>query len=569
MTKLKDWAVAMGRQSAFPALMIYSAISLLLFGTTHSWSSHLLGHGPDPLTYIWGLNWWPWAIEHGINPMVSRYAWHPSGFHTAWADLVPGGALLGLPLTLLGNAVVAYNTLMMLAPALGAWCCFLLTRYLTKDPFAALLSGYLFGFSSYELGQMLGQLSLVLIFPVPLILWLAIFRVSTQIGRRRFIALLTSLLLLQFGFSLEVFATVYVAGSIAWLAALVCLREHRKQLCVLAADICLATVILVAITTPWLVSMYEGRSDVPDIVNLPAEYGADLMNFIVPTKVIQFGGAAFEFVSVRFHGNWSEQGSYLGLPLVAMVAASLRSHKRVAVSRVLLITMIVFVVLSLGPVIRIFGNQIEIWAPWQLVLELPLIRHALPSRLSAYIALLAAIATGFWLAAAQNPRSRTLRYGFCLLAIVFLLPDLQWYQWTPIPFLPFFERKNIEQLFGAVPNLTVLPLVPFPNTIYPTMIWQFQSGMAYTQTGGYLGNLPPETSRWPATSQLAQGAPGARFGKDIEMYAATLKITAIVAGPGTQDSLLHALDELGWRKENVAGVRVFFPSSFSSVSSDK
>jgi len=120
-----------------------------------------------------------------------------------------------------------------------------------------------------------------------------------------------------------------------------------------------------------------------------------------------------------------------------------------------------------------------------------------------------------------------------------------------------------------VPNLTVLPLVPFPNTIYPTMIWQFQSGMAYTQTGGYLGNLPPETSRWPATSQLAQGAPGARFGKDIEMYAATLKITAIVAGPGTQDSLLHALDELGWRKENVAGVRVFFPSSFSSVSSDK
>ena len=500
---------SMGRQSAFPALIVYSAIALLLFGTTHSWSNHVLGgDGADPFTYIWGLNWWPWAIEHGINPMVSRFVWHPSGFHTAWADLVPGGALLGLPLTLLGNAVITYNTLMMLAPVLGAWCCFLLTRYLTKDPFAALLSGYLFGFSSYELGQMLGHLSLVLIFPVPLILWLAILRVSALIARRRFIALLTSCLLLQFGFSLEVFATLYVAGSIAWLVALLCLREHRKQLCIMAADICLATVILVAITTPWLVSMYEGRNDVPDIINPPAEYGADLMNFILPTNVIEFGGAAFQFVSTRFHGNWSEQGSYLGLPLVAMVAASFRSHTRPAVSRMLLATMMVLVVLSLGPVIRIFGNQIEIWAPWQLVLDLPLIRHALPSRLSVYIALLTAIATGFWLAAAQSPWSRTRRYGFCLLAIVFLFPNPQWYQWTPIPFLPSFERKNLEQLFGAMPNLIVLPFAPSPTTRYPTMIWQFQSGMAYTQTGGYLGNPPPKSYRWRATLRIPTKPPG-------------------------------------------------------------
>jgi len=309
---------------------------------------------------------------------------------------------------------------------------------------------------------------------------------------------------------------------------------------------------MVAITTPWLVSMYEGRNDVPDIINPPAEYGADLMNFILPTKPIQIGGAAFEFVSAHFHGNWSEQGSYLGLPLVAMVVVSFRSKIRPAVSWMLLITMMALVVLSLGPVIRIFGNQIEIWAPWQLVLELPLIRHALPSRLSVYLALLTAIATSYWLAEAQSSRSRTRRYGFCLLAIVFLLPNPQLYHWNPLPLLPPFER-----LFGAMPNLAVLPLTPSANTIYPTMIWQFQSGMAYTQTGGYLGSPPPESYKWPATSQLVHGVVTAQFAKDIEAYAAAHNITAIIAGPGTPRSLLHSLDELGWDNQSLTGIHVY------------
>ena len=89
------------------------------------------------------------------------------------------------------------------------------------------------------------------------------------------------------------------------------------------------------------------------------------------------------------------------------------------------------------------------------------------------------------------------------------------------------------------------------------MIWQFQSGMAYTQTGGYLGNPPPESYKWAATSQLVQGVAGPQFAKDIELYAAAHNITAVVTGPGTQPSLLHSLDELGWDNESLAGVHVY------------
>ena len=81
--------------------------------------------------------------------------------------------------------------------------------------------------------------------------------------------------------------------------------------------------------------------------------------------------------------------------------------------------------------------------------------------------------------------------------------------------------------------------------------------MAYTQTGGYLGSPPPESYKWPATSQLVHGVVTAQFAKDIEAYAAAHNITAIIAGPGTQRSLLHSLDELGWDNQSLTGIHVY------------
>ena len=78
------------------------------------------------------------------------------------------------PLTWLANPVVSFNVLTLLAPALSAWTAFLLARYLTRDRFASFIGGYLFGFSSYELGQLLGHLHMDLIFIVPLLLLFAL-----------------------------------------------------------------------------------------------------------------------------------------------------------------------------------------------------------------------------------------------------------------------------------------------------------------------------------------------------------------------------------------------------------
>ncbi len=71
---------------------IYSAVSLLFFGRVTDWSRSYIGVGPDPMTYIWALNRWPWAIHRGFDPLVSHFVWYPAGFHMAWADMTPKNA---------------------------------------------------------------------------------------------------------------------------------------------------------------------------------------------------------------------------------------------------------------------------------------------------------------------------------------------------------------------------------------------------------------------------------------------------------------------------------------------
>src|SRR5213080_3292019 len=85
------------------ALILYLILSLIYFGTTGDLSRSYLGHGLDPIAYIWFLNWWPWAIAHGLNPLVTHYVWYPHGFDLAWAGSMPSVALPMWPVTWLGG----------------------------------------------------------------------------------------------------------------------------------------------------------------------------------------------------------------------------------------------------------------------------------------------------------------------------------------------------------------------------------------------------------------------------------------------------------------------------------
>src|SRR5689334_22444460 len=135
--------LASSRRVDAAAFALYCAVSFAYFG---SWvvahpERTLVGRSTDTNVFIWNFAWWPHAL------------WAPSGLDLAWAVSSPGLSLAFAPLTLLFGPLASYNAAAVLMPALAAWAAFLLCRHVTKSFWPSLAGGYLFGFSSWMLGQ--------------------------------------------------------------------------------------------------------------------------------------------------------------------------------------------------------------------------------------------------------------------------------------------------------------------------------------------------------------------------------------------------------------------------------
>lgn len=536
------------------ALILYLVLSLACFGTLGDYRRMYLGSG-DPEVYIWCLNWWPWAIAHGLNPFVSYYVWYPSGFNMTWANSMPAAALLMWPVTALTNAAFSFNLLSLTAPALAAWTAFLLARYLTRDTGASLIGGYLFGFSSYELGQMLGHLNLDVIFVVPLLVLLVVQRVRGDLSRWTFIAALAAALLFQLGLATELLATVCFFGAITWLIFFTfAAPKDRRRLWLVAGEIMVSSVIMAVLATPFLYYVLKDLKDVPADIHSPEQFSADLLNYLIPTEVTRVGGGLFRKIARQFVGNAAEQNAYLGLPLLLILLLQFRETLHRPYLKPLLLTWSVILVASLGPRLQIGGVATKFTLPWRWALHLPLIHQALPCRFSMYVALAAALAAAFWLSTYRGRWDRARRFTLGLVACLFLLPNTgRVRHWTPLSFHPFFEPQNVDASLGRNANVILLPF----GFTGPGMVWQLQSGMRFTQSGGYVSFTPQsELGWWQVILNLYFGSPGPDFENDISAFCMAHQVSAVIAGPGTDQRLITALDALHWPTTNDHGVRL-------------
>ena len=470
-----------------------------------------------------------------------------------WAGSLPVAALVAWPLTWLAGAVVTYNVLSLLAPAFSAWTGFLLARYLTRDTLAALVGGYFFGFSSYQLGRMLGHLNLGLVFAVPLLVLFALQRFKGDLSRTRFVASLAIALLVQLGLSTEILATACVLGALTWLVFLLyAFPEDRLRLWALAREIVLAAAIMAVLAAPFLYFVLKGLRNLSGQINSPEAFSANLLNYVVPTPLTLIGGGFFANVAHRLNGNMTEQGAYLGLPLILILVLHFRDRRVHPYIKPLLVSLVAILILSLGPSLHFAGVATGIWLPWRLTLHLPLIHQALPTRLSMYVALAAGLTAALWLSSARSGLERAGRFTLAMLACVCLVPKPIAARWTALPIQPFFEPENVVRSLGRDANVLIFPY----GYAGPSMIWQWQSGMRFSQSGGYLGPTPPSTATLPAVKSFYTGVVGPDFANDISGFCVAHKVSAILIAPGTPETLVDALHSLNWDTANDHGIQI-------------
>lgn len=428
----------------------------------------------------WSLEWWPWSIWHGVDPLRTHLLWAPGSFATLWITSIPAVALAALPVTLLGGPLLAYNVMMFASVALAAGCAFLLCRELTGRTWPSVAGGLLFGLSPYMLGHTLSQhLNLTFVWPVPLVAWMIVRRFrGTWPSRRSFVLVVAALLAVQLLSSLEIFLDLTIVLALAFVIAVLL----RSEVVRVAKDVALAYGVclpLLAAVAYLMLATPHGALAYP-----PADYSLDLANLVVPTPLSLLGaGHGIRTLTRHFVGNIGEQDGYLGIPLIAVAALAARARWRQGAGLAACL-LVVLVLLSLGPYLTVTGHPV-VGIPFSTA-RFPLLSDILPARLSLFTMLIAACLAAVWLSL-ETPL--WLRVGGGALVLASLLPNVvlsgtvrgAWAQSSLARFSTtaapagFVDAPGWCRFACAGEDVLVLPTGDRTASMY----WQVKSGMRF------------------------------------------------------------------------------------------
>jgi hypothetical protein len=523
-----------GVQTLAP-LLIYGGFAALWIGRgviAHPAARVLGDPFRDKTILMWSFRWWPHAIAHGIDPFHANVVWAPHGVDLAWVTSSPTLAFALAPVTETAGPVVAYNLAALAAAPLAAWTAFLLARRLTGRLAASLVGGFLFGFSPYVMGQSVGHLNLAFVCLVPLAGLLAVCFFQGSLGRWWFTALLALVLVLQFGISTEVFATLTLFGAVCFVFAFLLLGS-RARLAVVARYTALAYVLVGVIVSPYLVHALEHPTPVLPHV---ATHRLDLANTVFPAQstwlrpprsdaAIGSGGIVDGYAN-----NVDEDGGYLGVALlIALVVAAVTLRGRARRGfLVLLLSAVVADLLALGREIQVARHDL-LPGPWRLVELFPAINEAIPIRLAMYTALFVALAVAVWLA---QPARRLWRFVLAGLVVVSFLPTPSGSFWTShVRQSRFFSTSAYHTVLRPGDRALVLPYAPKDSWL---MLWQAETGFRFAMIGGHTGQVIIRSEcRWAEDwESLAGGAPtggAAAFRRFLLAH----HVTVVIEGPHT------------------------------------
>ena len=470
------------------AVALFTILSLGYFGSALSdpASRCACSAGADPESYMWFLAWWPHAILHAHNPFETTSLFAPDLLNLGAVLLIPGAATVLAPITLLFGPLVAYNLLVITAPVLAAVFTFLLCRYLTGRVLPSLVGGYIFGFSPYLLGHMQGHPDLVLVFPIPAIVHVCLRVLDQRISSRRAVVYLVILLTTLYLCSPEMTLTFVLSGALALVAGYVLVAERRRDVIDVIRTVLQAGLCAVVLVSVFL--YYALTGDVTNgFFNGFAEYGANGLGWLIPTKVVALGEAWFRGTTDTFKADVPENGTYLGIPLALVAVRYLVIRWRLGGARVLLVVLVTLVVLASGAHWYVGGTRV-MPLPWDALSHLPLLSRAIPLRFAAYIFLIVGVIVALWLARPGGDTRRAARWVVAATGLALLFPNLGQGFWSTRPTNPRFFTTQMYRRYLTLGE-TVL-LLPWGQEGYG-MLWQAETGFWFRQTGAYVGALLP------------------------------------------------------------------------------
>ena len=446
----------------------------------------------------WFLAWVPYALRHGLSIFHTGFLDYPLGVNLANNTSVPLLGLLAAPVTVLLGPIAAFNILLRLAFASSATSMFFVLKNWCRWP-AAFVGGLAYGFGPYIVTQGQTHLNLAFVPLPPLIVWCLYELVFVQKRRPGRMGLLLGLLAgAQALISLEILALVALVAAAGVVVLAISSRSDLKGRFANLLKAAVPAVVVFLVLSGWyfwFLLLVPGHlvGTVAPINNLQV-YRSDLFGSIVPTYNEALTLHRFTAASRRYgDGNFSENTSYLGLPIIILLgyfAVKWRRDVLIAGSAFLAL---VALVLSFGPRLSINGHQTRIFLPEVVLAHIPVYDNTVPARFSLVLWLFAIIAVtvgadrlirNLWERPPASERiTRTGRIAaviLLLLAVAFIVPR--------VPFKTEAAKfpADTEAVLNVIPPGSVVLSYPFTTDLdTEVMSWQAQDEMRFRIIGGY------------------------------------------------------------------------------------
>lgn len=390
--------------------------------------SALLGQPGDNFQHAWFLWHFAHAVAHGENPLYTHLLFYPHRVTLAWSTSDPLAGLMALPLSLTAGPVVAYNLSLVLQLALAGFCGWLLCLRICGNEAAAFVGGLVFGFSSFQMAQALGHLSLVTAFPFPLFV-LAFDRIWKRENATWKAGVLLGLALLLAAFAHYNYVVLCLLFAFFWLVVDLALdfRTWVRRIVRAWEPFAVGAGVFIAGFSPLLWMMVGKRADVPvaRYANHLDTFSADLLGFLIPSWNHVFFGRLAQRMDSRIFVAGYEGTVYVGVVVLGLAAFGWwkgRGRGEPWATRALLLAF-VFYVLSLGPELHLLGHALHIPGPAALFYILPYAKFvSAPARLHAgaalCLAILCSFGAKFFLEEATRPAYRHLSISLIALLVI-------------------------------------------------------------------------------------------------------------------------------------------------------
>ncbi len=393
---------------------------------TH-FGTHVPGNGADDPPLTWNLWWVQHALlDLGTNPFDCEYLFYPLGINLAFYTLTVLNGLLSLPLQAIWGLIPASNLLLLSSFVLSGYGGFLLASYVLSrnssphvptsgsnvrsllPPFAA---GLFYAFASSKLAYAaLGQWNIASSQWIPFYV-LSLFRMGDAPRRWRHPVLAALFLLLQ-AYAELTYASFLVLFTLLWAFWFVGTHLHRPGIGRLVGNLVLVGCLFAVGLAPILAMMLPDLQAEGDFFveggGFADVFSADLVGFLVPTQYHPLLGWLVEHFGFDHSVGQHVYLGYSGLALA--VVAAIGAWRGAAVSKrsagergarlvwFWILSALCFLLLAMGPTLRINGHDSGLPLPFALVAQLPFFKgNRYPSRYSVLLVLSLAMLVAFGL----------------------------------------------------------------------------------------------------------------------------------------------------------------------------